>query len=240
VLHWALANMVIQLQGSRREHQSRCQAIKDFTKKQRTSTLLSVRLRRHVDRCRPERVREGNLEALRTSSVDLMVDLLEELRLPPFSAHPFFVNLRNGHPHLVRRLCQEALMPMLKAEGEMVFFAGELCSRMYVIINGRAQYVASVQQQDSTNSGPALVKRVLHGGQWLSEAALWTSWVHRGDLRALTDCLFFALDASVFARVISAHKSAHSFAAAYARKFVEGLNRGLQTDLVEAGPVNQQ
>jgi len=101
---------------------------------------------------------------------------------------------------------------------------------MYVIISGQVQYIcASTQPQRQT----------LHSGRWVSEAALWTGWVHRGELRATSDCLLFALDASGFAKVISSHKSAHAFAAQYARKFVEGLNRGLQTDIVDAGPVDQ-
>jgi len=234
-LHWTLANLVVQLQGQRRERASRHKAVGEFLGRHRTSSVLSIRVRRHLDRVQPEKVRDDNADQLRRFSAELMVDLLEEMRVPPFSAHPFFVNLRTKHPHLVRELCHEALQPMLKAPDDIIFMAGEVCSKMYVIISGHVQYCATVQQRDApAGSVPAIVKRTLHGGQWLSEAALWTGWVHRGELRAITDCLLFALDASGFARVISSHKSAHTYAAAYARKFVEGLNRGLQTDLVEA------
>ncbi|CAK0853064.1 unnamed protein product, partial [Prorocentrum cordatum] len=41
----------------------------------------------------------------------------------------------------------------------------------------------------------------------------------RGDLRATSDCLFLVLGAAGFAKVISGHRSAHAFAAQYARKF---------------------
>lgn len=236
-LHWTITNIIVQLQGLRKERQARQRAVFDFLSRQQISSVLSIRVRRHADRSGPEQLRESNAEFFRRVSTELLVDMLEEMRVPPFSGHPFFVNLRAKHPHLVRELCHEALQPMLKSPDEIVFSAGEVCSRMYVVINGHVQYCANVQQRDG-GAGPAVVRRTLHGGQWLSEAALWTGWVHRGELRAVTDCLLFALDASGFARVISSHKSAHAFAAAYARKFVEGLNRGLQTDLVEAGPVD--
>lgn len=234
-LHWFLTNMIVQLQGLRKEKVNRQRAVCEFLSMHRISSMLSIRVRRHLDRSQPHNVREANTETLRRLSTELMVDLLEEMRIPPLSVHPFFVNLRTKHPDLVRELCHEALRPMLRGPEEVVFFAGETCSQMYVIVSGHAQY--TFQPRDGV--GPPQVRRTLHGGQWLSEAALWTGWVHRGELRVVTDCLLFALDASGFARVISSHESAHRFAAAYARKFVEGLNRGPQTDLVEAGPVEQ-
>eukprot|EP00932_Pfiesteria_piscicida_P011897 SRR837773.23152.p1 GENE.SRR837773.23152~~SRR837773.23152.p1 ORF type:complete len:360 (-),score=83.37 SRR837773.23152:16-1068(-) len=233
-VHWTVANLLVQLQAQQREKGKRQKLVREFLGRHGISSVLSIRVHRHLDRTQPERVRD-NAEQLRTLAAELMMDLLEELHVPPFAAHPFFVNLRSKHPHLVRELCHEALHPLLKAPDDVIFMAGEVCSKMYVIISGHVQYSATVPQRDApAGAMPTIVKRTLRGGQWLSEAALWTSWVHRGELRAVTDCLLFALDASGFARVISSHKSAHNYAAAYARKFVEGLNRGLQTDLVEA------
>jgi len=213
--------------------------MREFLSRQRISSTLSIRVRRHVDRCQPQQVRESNAESLRRLSTELLVDLLEEMRVPPLSAHPFFVPLRTKFPHLVRELCHEALQPILKSPDDIVFSVNEACSKMYVIISGHAQYIANIHPRDAGPGGQTQTRRTLHGGQWVSEAALWTSWVHRGELRAVTDCLLFAVDASGFASVISNHKSAHQFAASYARKFVEGLNRGIQTDLVEAASVDQ-
>lgn len=238
-VHWATANVMVQLQGQRRERISRHKAVHEFLCRHKISSLLSLHVRRHVDRSAADRSKETGIESSRRVSTEIIVNLMEEMHVPVFSVHPFFVNLRTKHPHLVRELCHEALQPMLVSLDEIVFCANEVCSRMYIVISGHVQYCANVQQRDSANSGPALVRRTLHEGKWVSEAALWTGWVHRGELRAVTDCLLFALDASGFARVISSHKSAHAFAAAYARKFVEGLNRGLQTDLVDAGPIDQ-
>merc|ERR1719446_937334 len=107
---------------------------------------------------------------------------------------------------------------------------------MYFIINGQLQYTFYERQRGSNRAEETQSQRMLYSGEWLSEAALWTSWVHRGDLRVVcsalvSDCLLFALDASGFARVVSSHKAAHVTAAAYARKFVEGLNKGPHTDL---------
>jgi len=238
-LHWSLTSMLVQLQGLRQEKASRRGVVRAFLSRHRISSALSIRVRRYIDHSQPQQVRESNAEMLRHASMELLVDLLEEMRVPALSLHPFFVNLRCKHPHLVRELCYEALEPILKIPEEVVFCAGEACTKMYVIISGVAQYTGHFLLRDTPpGTSPQLNRRRLHSGEWLSEAALWTGWVHRGELRTLSHCLLFALDASGFARVISSHKSAHAFAAGYARKFVEGLNRGLQTDLVEAGVVD--
>lgn len=239
-VHWALSNMLVQLQGQRLERTERNRAVREFVSRHRTSSLLTIRIRRHVDCSLPQQIRDFNAKTLRQQSSQLLVDLLEEMRIPVFSTHPFFMNLRTNHPQLVRELSQEALHPVLKMPDEVVFCVGDICSRMYTVVNGQVQYCANVQQRDAPATvPPSTVRRTLHGGHWISEAALWTGWVHRGELRAVSDCLLFALDAAGFARVISSHKLAHAFAASYARKFVESLNRVLQTDLVEAGPVDQ-
>ena len=71
-----------------------------------------------------------------------------------------------------------------------------------MIQNGRAQYAAQLPPPRDAPVGTAgtQVRKALGSGQWLSEAALWTGWVHRGELRTLCDCLFFGLEAAWFAR----------------------------------------
>ncbi|CAE8711022.1 unnamed protein product, partial [Polarella glacialis] len=138
---------------------------------------------------------------------------------------------------LLKELCRDALVPVLVLPEQLVFTVGESCGMMYIVVNGMAQYTAQLPAGRG-GGHPTLVRRVLQGGQWLSEAALWTGWVHRGELRTLSECLFFGLDAAKFAKVISSHKSVHSCAAGYARKFVEGLNSSVQSDITEAGPVD--
>eukprot|EP00928_Gymnodinium_smaydae_P081630 TRINITY_DN65110_c0_g1_i1.p1 TRINITY_DN65110_c0_g1~~TRINITY_DN65110_c0_g1_i1.p1 ORF type:complete len:358 (+),score=53.19 TRINITY_DN65110_c0_g1_i1:95-1168(+) len=230
-LQWSLMNMIMQLKGVKQEKIESHAVVAECLGKHRISMALTTRVRKYLDRSQPQMIREYNVETLRQLSTELIVDLHEEMRVPALSAHPFFVSLRVKHPHLVWELYHDALEPMLCFPDAFVFSAGEACSYMYFIISGHVLYNGQVKALTP-------IRRTLHGGQWLSEAALWTGWVHRGDLRIVTDCLLFALGAAGFARVISSHKSAHVFAAGYARKFVESLNRGPQTDLTEAAPVD--
>merc|ERR1712050_58029 len=66
----------------------------------------------------------------------------------------------------------------------------------------------------------------------VSEATLWTTWMHCGTLRAVTECTYLALDSERFRRILSPFPSPH--AQAYAWAFVSTLNgwsRPQMTDL---------
>jgi len=226
-LHWSFTNMIVQLQGLRVEKTVRQEAVADFLGKHRISVQLSARVKKYIGSSQPQQITESNFKDLQKLSTELLVELHEEMRAPevlPF--HPFFLNLRQRHPHLVRELCLDALVPLLKFSDQVVFSAGEECRQMYFIANGSLQYTVNQPRETDPNRQLEVVRRMLYGGQSLSEAALWTSWVHRGELRVVINSLLLALDASGFAKVISGEKGAHMLAASYARKFVESLNRG--------------
>jgi len=65
----------------------------------------------------------------------------------------------------------------------------------------------------------------VNGGQWVSEAALWTLWEYCGEFMTVVDSTLLALDTSQFSAVISRHVAAYYYAARYARIFVRNLNR---------------
>ncbi|CAE7876343.1 HSPA4 [Symbiodinium sp. KB8] len=235
--HWALSNLVYQLRTLWKERKVQRQIAADFLRRHQTPQLLSIRVQRHVDWLQLHQFRPRDPEKARRNAMTLVTEIMEEMSAPPLIEHPFFRSFRHKHPKLLNQLCCEALVPVFHCSPEVVFTVGESCSMMYVIISGQSQYAAQLPPpRDSPAGTPGTqVRKTLQSGQWLSEAALWTGWVHRGELRTLCDCLFFGLEAGRFARVISSQKSAHAFAASYARKFVEGLNRSIQSDITEDG-----
>eukprot|EP00930_Biecheleria_cincta_P085283 TRINITY_DN7467_c1_g1_i1.p1 TRINITY_DN7467_c1_g1~~TRINITY_DN7467_c1_g1_i1.p1 ORF type:complete len:377 (-),score=53.97 TRINITY_DN7467_c1_g1_i1:136-1203(-) len=238
-LHWSFTNSVFQLQARRRGRKIQQAAVRNFLRRHQISSGLSIRVGKHVDRWQPQQVRAEDLERVQTYSMYLVSEIMQEMGSPPLMEHSFFVSLRTNHVNLLNQLSSEALVPVFKSGSETVFTVGDSCGMMYIIVNGRAQYSAQLPApRDAPAGSPGTqVRKVLQSGQWLSEAALWTGWVHRGQLRSLSEIFFIGIDAGRFARVISSHKAAHAFAAGYARKFVEGLNRSVQSDLTEAGSV---
>eukprot|EP00929_Paragymnodinium_shiwhaense_P092379 TRINITY_DN52259_c0_g2_i1.p1 TRINITY_DN52259_c0_g2~~TRINITY_DN52259_c0_g2_i1.p1 ORF type:complete len:396 (-),score=50.67 TRINITY_DN52259_c0_g2_i1:135-1250(-) len=235
-LQWWLTNTVIQLQGLQHEKRSRAKLVTEFVARHSISMPVSLRIRKYIERSQLMERPEAALEALRRQCTELLVDIQEEMRIPTLVPHPFFATLRTTHPQLVREMCLEAILPVLTGPNEMVFDATE-ASAMYFVINGHVMYTGHFKDPDCSGA-ISQIWRTLHGGQWLAEAALWTSWIHRGKLRTITDCFLLELCAAGFARVISTHKSAHQSAAIYARRFVERLNLGPQTDVAEAASVD--
>eukprot|EP00932_Pfiesteria_piscicida_P012668 SRR837773.24078.p1 GENE.SRR837773.24078~~SRR837773.24078.p1 ORF type:complete len:170 (-),score=57.65 SRR837773.24078:107-577(-) len=60
---------------------------------------------------------------------------------------------------------------------------------------------------------------------FISEAALWTSWTHRGVLQAKCDSIILALDAEHFSKVVNVNFDARAESIMYAKGFLQGLNR---------------
>merc|ERR1712228_279933 len=70
-------------------------------------------------------------------------------------------------------------------------------------------------------------------GQWISEPVLWTHWMHRGMLRAVSDSRLCLLDAHKFQDVVSTFDHDEFNPKVYASGFVDGLNstKDMLTDI---------
>jgi len=78
---------------------------------------------------------------------------------------------------------------------------------------------------------------VIHSGEWICEAVLWTDWTYIGQTVAITDCDLVALNAEKFMAAIFSNAIAKGEASSYSRGFMQGLNRMLEhqtTDLFQS------
>merc|ERR1711920_990548 len=64
--------------------------------------------------------------------------------------------------------------------------------------------------------------KTLAGNHWISEAVLWTTWTHRGTLRAMAETNLLSLDATQMGQIMITFPTRHS--SEYAKSFVEDLN----------------
>merc|ERR1712151_1481366 len=81
-------------------------------------------------------------------------------------------------------------------------------------------------RDSSSSSSSAQQGAPVGKGCWVSEAALWTQWVHCGELESLKHCLLVAICGEGFTRVMTLYNSAARQLAAYATAFVDELNHG--------------
>jgi len=70
-------------------------------------------------------------------------------------------------------------------------------------------------------------------GQWITEAVLWTPWIHLGDLQAITDCQLITVDANSFGSAVRNATSLWSVLHRYGLAFVLELNTISRSDLTD-------
>jgi len=182
------------------------------------SDKLAMRVQRNALHALSEQQRlmgEKNVELLQAISGPLRVELHFEMYSPVLECHPFFIQYVAECPHIIQKICHQAMDTLLISTGDVVFNPGEIPDKpnMYVVCNGLLEY---------TCAGGVFP---LYAENWLSEGALWTHWMHRGKLKAVTDGRVCALDSNRFSDIVRTFEHADFNPRFYAVQFVNALNK---------------
>lgn len=213
------------------------------------SNELSLRIQRNATYAITERQKympEGAIELLGHVSEPLRMELHFELYSPVIKVHPFFERYISECPQVVRKICHQAINLAQVSHEDLIFTVGEIPTRpkVYFPMTGELEYVS----MDGTvtkcsERGTKTMKdddvRVIKDDetisiQWISEATLWTRWMHRGALQAVDDCRLCILDSTTFQDIVTEFDHPEFNPKMYAFQFVEMLNdMGLEhiTDL---------
>merc|ERR1712203_152549 len=99
--------------------------------------------------------------------------------------------------------------------GDIFFTAGEIPKRaeMYFLLRGAMVYV-----------GPDGFEFDVAKKTWFCEACLWTSWVHMGDMVAVSDSSILCLDAEAFHHIATSFPALLEMARTYATSYITELN----------------
>lgn len=183
------------------------------------SNRLSLRVQRNARHAMYENERlmqEDKVSLLSLVSEPLRVEIHFEMYSPVFKVHPFFDQYIRMYPQVMDKVCHLAISTLLVSQGDVIFCEGEIPSQpcMYMTCNGMFEY----EVEDDTV--------ITFGGRtWLSEASLWTAWMHQGDFRSTSDGRLCVLDAHKF-QDISGHFEHPFFAPVqYAEAYLARLNQ---------------
>jgi len=66
--------------------------------------------------------------------------------------------------------------------------------------------------------------RKVSEAKWISEAAMWTPWVHLGTMRSVNTSEILAIDCSLFQGITLKHRQVSPGCTRYGRAFVDSLN----------------
>lgn len=194
------------------------------------SSKLAVRVQRNAQSQLAESARnmpESQVALLQVVSEPLRVEIHLEMYAPVLMVHPFFRRYITECQQVMRKVCHSATSLINISVGDTVFSHREIPSqpKMYLIINGYLGYTRYL------DNGDAAEQEILIGdGQWCSEAALWTLWMHHGTLVAQSDVRFCVVDSHIFTHIVGQFSHGEFDPRKYAAKFVEMLNVNQEQD----------
>jgi len=184
---------------------------------------LSLRIQRYCEfawQTQQTKLREKNVSVLNLLSPGLMTDLHTAMHEPALSSHPLIVLFSKLDHECVRRICSTATTLNVCVRGSEIFRPGEEASSCYLIASGECRYF----QEDEGGTGLRHLQ-ILRQQKWVCECVLWTAWKFIGTLVTRKDSDILLIDAQKFADAVLFDKTVHHEAEAYARGFVQGINR---------------
>jgi len=188
------------------------------------SKHLSLRVHRNAQHTikHKTRVSESEIGLESLVSFPLRVELHFEMYAPHLACHPWFNRYLGEFPHVVRKICHQAMSINTSNEGDVVFHYGEVAASMFICKAGTLRYTWGVENEVDLKSG-----------NWICEAGLWVAWAHRGDLMAIELSTHIELAVSDFQDIVSRFIMARLDPARYAQSFADSLNKAHEevTDL---------
>jgi len=193
-------------------------SLRRYLGQNKISNKLTLRVQRNAQHAMAEHQRimpEGSVLLIKKVSEPLRVELHYEMYSPILSVHPFFVRYMEECPHVIRKVCHQAMEKVNVSLGDTIFNIGEIPSKpkMLIVMSGRLLYTPMVADKSYVNEG-----------QWISEAPLWVNWVHRGLLVAMQESQLCVLSVKEFHKIAEQFEHADFNPRDYAYKFAEGLN----------------
>lgn len=217
----SITNAMTHLRNINSEQTKQFAMLKRYFRTHSISLRLCVRVRRHLDHLLSQRQRtvsEESVPLLCLLSDPLKVELHYEVFAPVLCAHTLFERFDVEVNWTMRQVCHVAVRQLTLSRGDVLFSHGDASKRMYFGGSGAVGYVRHAQGLDGA-------AQILEDHRWwLSEAALWTPWVHHGQARAHTHCGLYALEVEPFHHAVMKNRVAMAAPSHYAHMFVDHLN----------------
>lgn len=207
------------------EHEEGMRTLRTYLSQNRISSGLANRIVLSVKHSLNSKVRIDHFQVslLQNVSTLLQSELYLVIYGRSLNHHVFFGRYTELCPQVMRRVCTLAISTATVVKGDIIFEEGEQPEHpaMYILADGSTVYLSySGQTAKLRNEG-----FVFNMGHYISEAALWTTWVHMGTLKASDPqvCMLI-LDAYKFQQLAMDFLHTDMDPKVYANNFVKMLN----------------
>jgi hypothetical protein len=185
---------------------------------------LSFRALRYIDYAfdlQRDNLSESKVKALGMLSEQLRKEVKYQVSFARLAVHPLLGHMEDAHSSTMHSLASAAFSERSLASQDALFTEGQAAKQFHMLLKGRITYTKAEETQTATEK------------EWLCEAAIWTSWSHRGTAHAATEVMLVSIEAKRFRDFIADSPILRSVSS-YALRYVEWLSsipRGCLTDV---------
>lgn len=178
------------------------------------------------------RVQSVDVALLRLLSTQIEAELKHETLSMHLRGHAFFRRCRSD-----ARFFSKALTSSFVARDETVFHFGARGALVVFLTHGDLDYTPGppkdeMVDNDKDNDNESVCSIAwdevpavrVRPGEWVAEPALWTRWLHCGDLNSVLECELITVDTKAFGGCFNSLSETRVIAVAYAAAFVQRLN----------------
>lgn len=225
----SLTTAMTRLQIIASQRSAQFAALSNFLADYGISRELAMRVQRNARHALDEQKRntpESSVALLSLISDRLRAEIHYEVHSKDLCVHPFFQLYNDASPLCLRLVCHSAISGLFLSRGDVLFSEFEVppIPQMFILLSGKLSYAQCLG--GISEVGPK---------SWISEALLWTTWVHRGLAQATAECRLQVLNAPRFADIVGMYRSPKRYAFKYAGRFVQMLNRAEESELTDLG-----
>jgi len=158
----------------------------------------------------------------------LLMEINTEVIMPLLRRNTFLTSTASNWPHVIPKLCTDAMGQKHLVEEETLFTVDQECLNMSFLLTGTLRYEYNVDMVED-----AMYQR------WYSEVAMYLAFVHRGTMCCCGDADFVLLYMHPFEKLIMQHPALHREMAESATNFRTWVrnrpeSHGPLTDLTRA------
>lgn len=158
------------------------------------------------------KIQEKDVPILQVLPERIRIQMHVEIFKPSLLWIPFFEYFEELDNARLRSICHAAVSEQSLLPDQELFMKGAAAGSVYFVTRGRLSYHRRGEECR------------VESGSWVSEAALWMNWIHRGRMSAIAMTELYLLDVSVFNVFISCcaqNSQTWMFCTCYAAEFAK-------------------
>eukprot|EP00928_Gymnodinium_smaydae_P063037 TRINITY_DN46737_c0_g1_i1.p1 TRINITY_DN46737_c0_g1~~TRINITY_DN46737_c0_g1_i1.p1 ORF type:complete len:243 (-),score=21.35 TRINITY_DN46737_c0_g1_i1:398-1126(-) len=182
-----LTSTMSQLQDYYRADAKYVWQLRRWLKSHSVEKKLAQRVQRHVEhvlRDRKKHTSRAEIPALQHISHSLHAELSVDIYKRSLVAHALFDMTESNFSSVFRQICGQAISESSWAIGDTIFHP-QVRSNYSMVVTHRTIYYQRFGDP---------IERPVDIGTWISEPAMWTIWLHVGNLQCHEFCTTFQVD----------------------------------------------